>query len=280
MIRPSSEVEFSSAWARILGPEGRGIATIMDMVNHTRLDCVLGSAGLMRQAVTQAIHHARHRNAFGRLLVDQPAMQNVLADLCMESMAATMLSMRLARALDARGYDEQERSFARMAIAVAKYWVTKRCPAQVREALECLGGNGYVEDCIMPRLYRESPLNSIWEGAGNVNCLDVLRAIRKEPESLESFVTEIRLAKSGDRRLDTYTEQLESRLTRDLADCDSRRLTEHLALALQASLVVRHSPPTMADAFCASRLAGDWGHAFGTLASRTNFREIIDRAWA
>ncbi len=275
----SSELEFTGAWARILGPEGRGIATIMEMVNHTRLDCAVGSAGLMRQALTQALHHARHRKAFGRLLVDQPAMQNVLADLCLESAAATVLVMRLARALDARRDNERERAFARLAIAVAKYWATKRCPAHVGEALECLGGNGYVEECIMPRLYRESPLNSIWEGSGNINSLDVLRALRKEPDSIESFFAEIRLASGADRHLDAYADQLESRLRGDLADCDARLFTERLALALQASLLVRHSPPAIADAFCSSRLAGNWGHAFGTLPTGTNFRAIVNRAW-
>jgi putative acyl-CoA dehydrogenase len=275
----SSEVEFASSWARIIGPEGRGIVTVMEMVNHTRLDCALGSAGLMRQALTQALHHARHRSAFGRLLTDQPAMQNVLADLSLESAAATVLVMRLARAFDAREDDEHERYFARLATAVAKYWVTKRCPSHVGEALECLGGNGYVEECIMPRLYRESPLNSIWEGSGNINCLDVLRAARKEPESIESFFAEIRLAKGGDRRLDAYVGQLELKLSGgDLTESDARRLTEQLALALEGSLMVRYSPPVVADAFCASRIAGDWGHAFGTLPSGTNFRVILDRA--
>ncbi len=276
----SAEVEFEGAWAQIIGGEGRGIATIMEMVNHTRLDCVLASAGLMRQAVTQAIHHARHRKAFGHLLVDQPAMQNVLADLYLESAAATVLAMRLARAVDRRADSESERYFARLAIAVAKYWVTKRCPAHVGEALECLGGNGYVEDCIMPRLYREAPLNSIWEGSGNVNCLDVLRILRREPESKESFFAEIRLAKGGDRRLDAKVDELDSILTRDLADRDARRLAGQLALILQASLLIRHSPQNVAGAFCWSRIGSDWGHNFGTLPGGIDLRELIDRAWA
>ncbi len=275
----SSEVEFTGAWARIAGCEGRGIATIMEMVNHTRLDCALGSAGLMRQAVTQALHHARHRMAFGRLLADQPAMQNVLTDLCLESAAATILVMRLAKALDERETSEHERHFARLAIAVAKYWVTKRCPAQVGEALECFGGNGYVEECMMPRLYRESPLNSIWEGSGNINCLDVLRAVRKEPESLESFLAEVRLARGAHRDLDAHIKRLESKLAADLTEWDARRLTEDLALALEASLMVRHSVPAMADTFCSSRIAGNHGHVFGTLPSGTSFRFILDRAF-
>ncbi len=269
----SSEVEFERAWARIIGPEGRGISTIMHMVNHTRLDCALGSAGLMRQALTQAIHHARHRKTFGRLLIDQAAMQNVLADLALESAAATMFVMRLARALD------RERPLARVAIALAKYWVTKRCPAHTGEALECLGGNGYVEECIMPRLFRESPLNSIWEGSGNINCLDVLRAIRKEPETTEALLQELSLAKGGNPHLDAYTTRLETTLHSDLGEADARRLTEQLALAFEASLLVRHAPAALADAFCASRLSGDWGHAFGTLPSGTNFPQILDRAW-
>ncbi|MBV8550547.1 MAG: isovaleryl-CoA dehydrogenase [Acidobacteriaceae bacterium] len=276
----SGEVEFVGAWARILGPEGRGIATIMEMVNYTRLDCVLGSAGLMRQAVTQAIHHARHREAFGRLLVEQPVMQNVLADLYLESAAATVLAMRLARAVDRLGGSEQERRFARLAIPVAKYWITKRCAAHVGEALECLGGNGYVEECCLPRLYREAPVNSIWEGSANVNCLDILRVLRKEPESRENFFAEVRLAKGGDRLLDVKVDDLESTLTHDLADCDARRLAESLALALQASLLIRNSPRTVADAFCSSRIGGNWGQAFGTLPGNTDFRRIIDRAWA
>jgi putative acyl-CoA dehydrogenase len=275
----SSEVEFAGAWARIIGSEGRGVANIIEMVNHTRLDCALGSAGLMRQALTQALHHVRHRTAFGILLADGPAMQNVLADLSLESAAATVLVMRLARALDARGDNEHERYFARLAIAVAKYWVTKRCPAHVGEALECLGGNGYVEEGMMPRLYREAPLNSIWEGSGNINCLDVLRALRREPESMESFFAEIRLAKGGDRRLDAYVGQLEPTLTGELTEWDARRLTERLALALEGSLMVRYAPPAMVDAFCSSRLSGDWGHAFGTLPSGTNYRAILARAW-
>lgn len=270
----SSEVEFNRAWARIIGPEGRGIAMIMEMVNHTRLDCALCSAGLMRQAATQAMHHARHRTVFGRLLVDQPAMQNVLADLCLESAAATILGMRLARALD-----ESDLGFSRLAIAVAKYWTTKRCPVQVGEALECIGGNGYVEECILPRLYREAPVNSIWEGSGNINCLDVLRTLRKEPASIESFFAELRLAKGGNRHLDSYIEKLEATIAGDLAESGARRLTEHMALALQGALLVRHSPAAVAGAFCDSRLAGDWGHAFGTLSGGTNFRAILDRAW-
>jgi len=275
----SAEVEFASAWARIIGGEGRGIATIMEMVNYTRLDCVLSSAGLIRQAVTQAIHHAQHRKAFGKFLIQQPAMQNVLADLYLESAAATVLAMRLAGAIDRQEVNLAERSFARLAIAAAKYWVTKRCPAHTGEALECLGGNGYVEDCILPRLYRESPLNSIWEGSGNVNCLDVLRILRKEPAAKESFFAELRAAKGGDRRLDAKIDELEESLTGTPADCDARRVTEQLALTLQASLLIRYAPSEVAAAFCASRIAGDWGRNFGTLPGATDFHAILGRAW-
>lgn len=275
----SAEVEFDEAWARRVGEEGRGVATIIDMVQHTRLDCVIGSASLMRQALVQAIHHARHRKAFGRLLIDQPLMQNVLADLALESEAATILMMRLARAFDARQTDAGERGFARLATAVAKYWVSKRAPAQVNEALECLGGNGFVEESILPRLYREAPLNSIWEGSGNVICLDILRAMTREPEALESVLSEIRLARGGDRRFDVFTGSLENDLTSSATELEARRLAERMALALQASLLIRHSTRELADAFCASRLANQGGRAFGTLPPGTNLEAILSRAF-
>ena len=275
----SSEVEFDGAWARIVGEEGRGVSTIIDMVQHTRLDCVIGSASLMRQALVQAIHHTRHRKAFGRLLVDQPLMQNVLADLALESEAATMLMMRLARAFDARQEDAGERGFARLATAAAKYWVSKRGPSQVNEALECLGGNGFVEESILPRLYREAPLNSIWEGSGNVICLDILRAMNKEPEAVESVLDEIRLARGSDRRFDAFTKILEKDLTEPVAELEARLLAERLALALQASLLIRNSIPEVADVFCGSRLSDEGGRAFGTLSPSTNFQAIINRAF-
>src|SRR6202140_4563514 len=208
----SSEVEFDGAWARRIGEEGRGVATIIEMVQHTRLDCGIGAAGLMRRALIEAVHHARHRQAFGRLLISQPLMQNVLADLCLESEAATVLMMRLARAFDARESDAAEHGFARLGTAVAKYWISKRAPAQVSEALECLGGNGFAEECILPRLYREAPLNSIWEGSGNVICLDILRAINKEPDAVASVGDEIRLARGADRRFDAFADRLEKDL--------------------------------------------------------------------
>jgi putative acyl-CoA dehydrogenase len=269
----SAEIELEDAWACLVGEEGRGVPTIIEMVNHTRIDCVLGTTALLRRAVAEATHHAAHRSAFGRRLIDQPLMRNVLADLCVESEAATVTAMRLARACD-----EDERPFLRMATAVAKYWVCKVGPAHTGEALECLGGNGYVEESALPRLYRESPLLSIWEGAGNVNCLDVLRAIRKTPEALEAFLDEVRLAVGANRRLDSALAELEHQLD-DPADAESRarRLVEHLALTLQASLLIRHGDPAVADGFCASRLARDGGRAYGTLPVGIDFHAIVER---
>jgi putative acyl-CoA dehydrogenase len=231
---------------------------------------VLGSAAIMRRAVAEATHHAAHRAAFGRVLADQPLMQNVLADLCVESEAATATALRLARA-----FDEEDGPFRRLATAVAKFWVCKRTPPLVAEALECLGGNGFVEESGMPRLFRESPLNSIWEGSGNVNALDVLRALEREPETAEAFLAEVRLAAGADARLDAATAQLE----RDLADPDeagARRLLESLATALQASLLVRHAPAEVADAYCASRLDGRGG-VYGTLPPGADHAAILSR---
>ncbi|MFJ3662655.1 DNA alkylation response protein [Streptomyces sp. NPDC090119] len=274
----SSEPEFDRTVAWLVGPEGRGVKTIIEMVNCTRLDCVMSSATLMRKTLVEAGHHARHRSAFGARLFDQPLMRNVLADLALESEAATTLTLRLAGAADraVRG-DEEERAFRRIATAVGKYWVTKRGPAFTAEALECLGGNGYVEDSGMPRHYREAPLLSIWEGSGNVNALDVLRALGREPGSAESLFGELALARGADARLDATVVSLK----RELAEADqlsARRVVERMALALQASLLVRHAPPEVADAFCATRLGGDWGHAFGTLPAGTNLDTILDRA--
>jgi putative acyl-CoA dehydrogenase len=275
----SSEVEFEGAWARMVGEEGRGVPTIIEMVNHTRLDCVIGSSAWLRQAVAQALHHCAHRSAFGKRLVDQPLMQNVLADLAVESEAATLTMMRLARAYDESGRDEAQMLFKRLATAVVKYWVCKRCPVGVGEALECLGGNGYVEESMLPRLYREAPLSSIWEGSGNVMCLDVLRAVGRSPESLEVFFAEIARAEAADPRLDRFV----SRLREELADFDAvemraRSLVERMALALQGSLLVRHADPAVADAFVASRLCGEHGLAFGTLPRGVELRRIIERA--
>jgi len=269
----SSEVEFDGTWGRLVGEAGRGVPTIIEMVAHTRLDCVVGSTAGMRAGVAAAMWHAGHRSAFGKRLADQPLMRNVLADLAIESEASTALSLRLARA-----YDEEDTAFKRLATAVGKYWVCKRLPMHAAEAMEVLGGNGYVEESGMPRLFRESPLNSIWEGSGNVNALDVLRALAKSPDVLQSFFDEVALAGGADARLDAFTASVRAEFD-DLADVESRarRIVERLALALQGSLLVRGAPPAVADAFCASRLAGDWGHAFGTLPGGTDFESIIAR---
>ncbi len=275
----SSEVEFDAAWARMVGEEGRGVATIIEMVNHTRLDCVNGAAAYMRQAVSQAIHHCAHRKAFGKLLTDQPLMQNVLADLAIESEAATAAMMRLARAYDEGARDERQRLFARLATAVVKYWVCKRAPMHVGEALECLGGNGYVEESMLPRLYREAPLNSIWEGSGNVICLDVLRAMARTPGATESFFAELNLAAGAERLLDTFVATLQEELRRpDQAEYGARRLVERLALALQGALLVRHGHPAVAEAFCAKHLlAGGGGRAHGTLPLGVDVTRILER---
>jgi putative acyl-CoA dehydrogenase len=276
----SSEVEFRGAWAQLVGEEGRGVPTIIEMVNHTRLDCSLGGAAGMRHGVAQAIHHCTYRSAFGKLLIDQPLMQNVLADLAVESEAATISAMRLARAYDeAIAGDEPAQEFKRLANAVLKYWICKRAPMHAGEALECLGGNGYVEESGMPRLYREAPLNSIWEGSGNVQCLDVLRAMARNPAAVEAFSTEVGEGAVTDSRLDEFGRRLRDDLASDPETLEyrARGLVERMALALQASLLVRYGDPAVADAFCASRLADDSGRAFGTLPAGTDFSRIIER---
>ena len=266
----SAEIELAGARARLVGEEGRGVRAILEMIVHTRLDCVLGAAAGMRRAVEHATHHAAYRSAFGRLLAEQPLMQNVLADLCVESEAATVLALRLARAYDQRGADAAEAAFARLATAVAKYWVCKRGAGHAAEALECLGGNGYVEDSGLPRIYRQQPLLSIWEGSGNVVCLDVIRALEREPDSRDALLDEIRLA--GDPRLDALAE----RALADASEAQARRLVESLAVALQASLLVRFAPPAVADGFLASRLAGG-AAAYGTLPAGIDFASIVER---
>ena len=274
----SSEIELDGAWARRVGEEGRGVPTIIQMVNYTRLDCVLGSTGLIRRAIAEATHHAANRSAFGRPLIDQPLMRNVLADLCLESEASTVLALRLARAIDEGLSDERAALFRRIAVAVGKFHVCKTAVGVVAEALECFGGNGYVEESGMPRLYRETPLSSIWEGSGNVNALDVLRAVAKAPATLDVFLEEIDLARGADRRLDGFADDLKADL-QDPADAESRarRLAERMAQALQASLLVRHAPSAVADAFCASRLDGDAGRSYGTLGPGIDFGSIIER---
>jgi putative acyl-CoA dehydrogenase len=281
---PSSEVEFRGIAGRLVGEEGRGVPAIIRMVNHTRLDCLLGATTGLRRGTLEAIHHARHRRAFGALLVDQPAMQNVLADLAVESEAATVAAMRVARSYDppTPTEAEDEAAFRRFATAVMKYWVSKRAPGHAAEALECLGGNGFVEDSGMPLLYRDAPLNSIWEGSGNVSALDVLRATIKEPEGLPAFLAECELARGADRRLDDHLDRLgpqaEAAFTSEQPQFHARRLVEDLALALQGSLLARHAPPEVADAFCASRLAGQGGRVYGTLPEGVQAQAIIDRA--
>jgi putative acyl-CoA dehydrogenase len=273
---PSSEVEFRAVRARLVGEEGRGVATIIRMVNHTRLDCLIGSAAGIHWGTAQAVHHARHRSAFGKSLAEQPLMQNVLTDLQLESEAATAAAFRMARA-----YDEDDGPFRRFGTAVLKYWVCKRAPQHAIEALECLGGNGYVEESGMPRAYRDSPLNSIWEGSGNVAALDVLRALAKEPDGLPAFIDECGLAAGADARLDAHLASVKEEL-HSLGEGDpqwlGRRVVEGLATALQGSLLVRNAPPAVADAFCA-RLAGG-GRAFGTLPAGVDAEAIIERALA
>jgi putative acyl-CoA dehydrogenase len=259
----SSEIEFRAAPARLLGEEGRGVATIIEMVTHTRLDCVIGSAAGMRRGVAEAVHHARHRSAFGARLAEQPLMVNVLADLAVESEAATASALRLARA-----YDEDDRPLRRFATAVMKYWICKRATPHAVEALECLGGNGYVEESPLPQLLRDSPLNGIWEGSGNVISLDVLRALAREPDGLPAFLAECELGRGGDRRLDAHLDSLGTVLAElDGEDAQwlARRVIEDLALAFQGSLLVRFAPHAVADAFCAGRLDQARGRAFGTL---------------
>jgi len=273
----SCETELRGALAWMVGEEGRGVRTIIDMVAMTRFDCLVGSSGGIRAATVQALHHCRQRSAFGRRLVDQPLMQNVLADLTLESEAATALAFRLARGFDQAAHDPAQRAFTRLATAVGKFWITKRTPAVTLEAMECLGGSGYVEEGVLPRLYRDSPVNSIWEGSGNIQCLDVLRALRHDPDALDVYLTEARLAQGADARLDRYLARLETEVhTAD--EARARWLTEHLALALQASLLVRHAPSAVADGFIAGRLAADGGLVFGCLPPGVDCDAIIARA--
>ena len=279
---PSSEVEFRGARGRLVGEEGRGVPAIIRMVNHTRLDCLLGAATGMRRGVVEAIHHTRHRSAFGARLVEQPAMLNVLADLAIESEAATAAALRVARAYDS----ESEAAFRRFATAIMKYWVCKRAAPHAAEALECLGGNGFVEESAMPLLYRDAPLNSIWEGSGNVAALDVLRAMVKEPAGLPAFFDECALAAGVDRRLDAHVERVQAHLVAMFETGDAigpqfeaRRVVEDLAVALQASLLVRSAPPAVADAFCAARLDGQGGRVYGTLPAGVDAAAIVDRAF-
>jgi putative acyl-CoA dehydrogenase len=290
---PSSEVEFIGAPGRLIGEEGRGVPAIIRMVNHTRLDCMLGASTAARRGTLEAIHHARHRSAFGAPLVEQPAMMNVLADLALDSEAGTASVMRVARAYDHDPAHPEQAAFRRFGTAVMKYWMCKRAPMHAGEALECLGGNGFVEDSGLPMLYRGAPLGSIWEGSGNVAALDVLRALVKEPDGLPAFVAECSEASGADRRLDAHLaavqghvrslfEPSEGEGPREVffdSQFQARRVVEDLALALQASLLVRYSPPAVADAFCAARLGGEGGRAYGTLPRGVDAKAIIDRAY-
>jgi putative acyl-CoA dehydrogenase len=283
----SSEVELDGTTGWLVGEEGRGVRTIIEMVGHTRLDCTLGGAATMRIGLDEAAWHTAHREAFGKRLADQPLMRAVLADLAVESEAATAIALRLARAFDEAGTNEassdeagsgeQAALFKRLAMPVAKYWVCKVAPQHAAEALECLGGNGYVEDSGMPRMFRQSPLNGIWEGSGNVQCLDVLRAMVRSPESVEAFFAELDSAAGADRRLDDAVAALRKDLT-ELSEGTARRAVERMALALQGALLVRDGDPAVADAFCATRLAGDHGRAFGTLPGDTDVATILARA--
>jgi putative acyl-CoA dehydrogenase len=276
----SAEVEFDDAVAWPVGPPGRGIATILQMVQHTRLDCVLGTAGMMRAAVARAVHHARHRIVFGQCLADAPLMRNVLADLALESEAATVLALRLARTFEAHA-DPAARALARVLTPAAKFWVCKRGPALAAEAMEVLGGNGYVEDSALPRLYREMPVNSIWEGSGNVMCIDVVRAVRREPEGTAALLDELALARGVHAAFDARAHELEAMLASVDDDArDGRRLAQMIATLMQASLLLRHAPSAVASAFCATRLdAAAWaGAVFGTMPAVLASPAILDRA--
>jgi putative acyl-CoA dehydrogenase len=274
----SSELEFHGTWAQRLGDEGRGVRTIIEMVAATRLDCVLGSAALMRRALAEASWHVAHRSAFGSVLADKPLMQNVVADLAVESEAATALAVRLAAAVDDLS-DPHEAAFRRIALPLAKFWVCKRTPTMTAEALECLGGNGYVEESVMPLLYRESPLNSVWEGSGNVNALDVLRALSREPETVTAWIEEVGLAQGADPRLDHAIQTtLETLADTGAAEGQARRLAGQMAACLQGALLVRFAPAEVADAFCASRLGAAYGGTLGTLTSSpSDLKAIVAR---
>ena len=275
----SAEIEYRDTWAKLIGEEGQGVRVIIDMVHHTRLDTALAAAGIMRQAVVQAVHHTTHRMAFQKLLSEHPLMRSVLADLVVEWVAATMLAARVARSFDQSAANAAEALFSRLAVAIAKYWINKRLPAFVCEALECHGGSGYVEESIMPRLYRQAPLNGIWEGSGNVICLDLLRTIRREPAAVDTLLAEAETARGGDRRLDNALDNLRTGI-HDLSSSEihARRLTELIAVVLQGGLLIKHGPAPVAEAFCASRLESGGCRTYGTLPATTAFDDIIDLA--
>jgi putative acyl-CoA dehydrogenase len=275
----SSEIEYAGTWARRVGAEGRGIPTLIEMAHLTRFDIVVAQAGMMRAALVEAVHHARHRSAFGRVLAAQPLMQNVLADLALEWEAATLTAFRLAHAFDAMSGSAHERLVTRIVTPVAKYWLCKRIVPMATEALECLGGSGYVEEGPLARLYREAPLNGIWEGSGNVICLDVLRAVKKEPAALDALLSEVGEAAHAEPRLARFLEDVKRELAdHDAVEARARRIVEKLALALQAASMIRHAAPAAADLFCASRLSGEWGRAFGTLPAQCALDALVERA--
>jgi putative acyl-CoA dehydrogenase len=276
----SAEIEYDRAHAVLIGEQGRGVRTIIEMVQLTRLDTTAASAGMMRQAVALAVHHARHRSAFDKRLMDQPAMRKVLADLVIESEAATALAFRVARAVDESERSESAALLARTAVAAAKYWINKRLPNLVYEVMECHGGAGYVEESPIPRLYREAPLNSIWEGSGNVICLDVLRALDRDPATATAFIGEVESARGADRRLDQAIDRLRDDLRpQRIGEENARRLTERMAVTLQGAMLVKHAPPGIADAFCATRLARDVGVTYGTYEVDLQEDAIISRAF-
>jgi putative acyl-CoA dehydrogenase len=274
----SSEVEFHQAYAQIIGETGRGVANIMEMVRHTRLDCAVGSAATLRRAVAETLHHCAHRKAFGKLLIEQPLMRNVLADLALESEAATALAFRLARGFDESKTSDAAKIFTRIATAIGKFWICKRAVFAVGEAMECLGGNGYVEESVLPRLYRDAPVNSIWEGSGNVQCLDVLRSMQKERESVGVLLDEIKSASGANANFDFYVRNVERELSGiDNLEFRARRVVERLSLALQASVLLRTAPNYVSDAFCNSRLLENYS-TFGTLPAEVDFVKIINRS--
>jgi putative acyl-CoA dehydrogenase len=274
----SSEIEYHGAWAQIVGEEGRGVRTIIEMVHHTRLDCVLAPAAYMRQALANALWHTAHRTAFQKKLIDQPLMRSVLADLAVESEAATALTFRIAQSFDDSANDERAALFSRIATPIGKYWINKRVVNFVYEAMEAHGGAGYVEESVMPRIYRQSPLNSIWEGSGNVICLDVLRAMSREPDSVAALLEEIELARGENVQLDGAIDRIKQRLASPIAESEARRLVESLAMALQASLLVRHAPAAIADAFSAARLSEHAGVAYGAVDAKIDADAILARA--
>jgi putative acyl-CoA dehydrogenase len=275
----SSETELRGALAWMIGEEGRGVRTIIEMVAMTRFDCMIGSSGGQRMALSQAVHHCGVRKAFGALLIDKPLMRNVLADLALEQEASLALTMRMARAMDNRKV-EQEDLLVRLAVPVGKYWICKRTPNHAYEALECIGGSGVMEDSMMPRLFRESPVNAVWEGSGNVQCLDVLRAMQKTPAAVDAFFAEVGKALGTDATLDAYVAALANDL-RDPAELEyrARDVVDRMALAIQAALLVQHAPTAVSDAFCQSRLSTAGHHNFGALPRGVDCGAIIERAW-